>query len=71
MENGRKYKITLICVGLLVAGFITTGIFPSTQAGFGQFAMGLSGLLGLYCGGNVGSKLVNQKKQELYNEMGE
>jgi hypothetical protein len=60
---GRKYNLTLICVAALVAAYAASGFFSSLQTTFGQFAMGLSGLLGLYCGGNIGSKYVTKKKE--------
>lgn len=59
---GRKFALTVFCVILLTGGFIAGGFKPGLQATFSEFAMGLSGLLGLYCGGNVTNKLVTNKR---------
>lgn len=61
-QKGRKYHVTLVCVTLLTIGYAASGFQTSLQEMFGEFAMGLSGLLGLYCGGNVGNKLVTGNK---------
>lgn len=60
-SSGRKFTLTLICIILLSLTYIGSGFWVPLQAGFSEFAMGLAGLLGIYCGGNVGNKLVNQK----------
>lgn len=72
-QSGRKYKLALVSIALLTLGFVASGFQVSLQEVFPEFAMGLSGLLGLYCGGNVGNKLVTKgktHKQEIISQGG-
>lgn len=66
---GRKFALTVMCVLLLTTAYIGSGFWSPLQSTFSEFAMGLSGLLGLYCGGNVTNKLVTKDKVPQQKDM--
>ncbi len=52
--NGRKYKLALISVLAILAGFAMCAINPVFIAVFSELVTGVLGVLLVYCGGNVG-----------------
>lgn len=62
-HNGRKYKLTLISLLLLVAGFTLTTVNPLLAKVYAEFTGGIIGILLVYCGGNVSNKWVLGKAQ--------
>lgn len=68
-SSGRKFILTLVCIVLLSITYIGSGFWTSLQTGFSEFAMGLAGLLGIYCGGNVSNKLVTKNNTPNNNNL--
>lgn len=64
MQQSRKYRLTLFCLGLVVIGFIATAVVASLSVVYAEYLAGILGLLTIYCGGNVGSKYVTTHKKE-------
>lgn len=64
LPNGRKYKLTLICLLLLTAGLALTTVNPLITKVYAEFAGGIIGILLVYCGGNVSNKWVLGKAQD-------
>lgn len=52
--NGRKYKLALISILAILAGFAMCAVNPVFIAVFSELVAGVLGILFVYCGGNVG-----------------
>jgi len=61
VRNGRKYKLALITMTLLLAAFGLVALVPTLERMFPDLATALVGTLLVYCGGNVGNKFVTGK----------
>jgi len=61
IRNGRKYKLALIVMTLLLSAFGLVALAPSLGRMFPELATALVSTLLVYCGGNVGNKWVSGK----------
>ncbi len=57
-NNGRKYRMTLIAMLIILAGYGLTVLNPVLQTSYAELAGGIVGLVLVYCGGNVSNKFV-------------
>lgn len=53
IRDGRKYRMSIICLLLILVGYIAGSINPVFSAGYEEFITGILGVLFTYCTGNV------------------
>ena len=65
IADGRKYRLALICLLVLLAGFGVGGLSPVFVKLYPDLITAVLGVLFLYCGGNVANKWSVGKKDGL------
>jgi hypothetical protein len=60
-NKSRKYKLSLLSLLLITAGFAVIEGLHLPHVAFGEFIAGVLGVLALYLGGNVTNKYVVSK----------
>ena len=65
LAAGRKFKLAIICLVILLAGFGIAGIAPAFAALYSELITAVLGTLFIYSGGNVAGKWAIGKKESL------
>lgn len=60
LPDGRKYRLTIMTMLILLAAFGVAGLNPALAALYPQLVTALLGLVFVYCGGNIGNKFVSK-----------
>jgi threonine/homoserine/homoserine lactone efflux protein len=60
--DGRKYKLALIVMAIMLGAFALCTVNPVLLKALDSFLAGLGTIYLLYCGGNVTTKWVANKK---------
>lgn len=63
--NGRKYKLAMICLLAILAGFTMCAINPIFITVFNELVAGILSILFVYSSGNVGHTWAIGKKDSL------
>jgi hypothetical protein len=62
--DGRKYRMGIIMMFVLLAGFGLAGLNPVLTSLYTELITGCSLLYFTYCSGNVSNKLVTARKKD-------
>lgn len=62
-KDGRKYRMAMILILVILAAFALCIMNPVLASVFGEVVGGLVGIYIVYCGGNIGSKIALGKYQ--------
>ena len=62
--DGRKYRMGITMMLVMIASFGLAGLNPMLAKLFPDFLTGLAMIYVTYCGGNIGKHWVNGKKEE-------
>jgi len=65
IPDGRKYRMSIICLFVLLAGFGVAGLNPVFVKLYSELITAVLGVLFVYCGGNVANKWSIGKKDGL------
>ena len=68
---GRKYRLALISLLILLAGFGVSAVNPVLASLYPQLITGVISVLFVYCGGNVANKIVLKKTDLNSNQSAE
>ena len=63
IRNGRKFRMACYCLIAATAGMLAAVLVPASGVYFGTYLYGLSGILAIYCGGNIGNKFVTNRPE--------
>lgn len=65
LPDGRKYRLAVIMMLVMLVGFGLAGLNPVMSALYPQLLTGLTAIYFTFCGGNIGSKWVTGKNGDL------
>ena len=68
IPSGRKYRLSILCILVILAGWFGGGINPVFSAGYEEMIAGILGVLFTYCGGNVANKWAVKGKNLQINQ---
>lgn len=71
LPDGRKYRLVIISLFVLLGGFALAGLNPTFAAVYAELVAAILGLNALYYSGNVGNKWVVGKAGGLTMSVGQ